>query len=215
MKLEETLKKKIPTKISILAFLIMGAVILAFFSRVMNAENTFEQARVVISETKETNEPENKDMPCGSWDWSNWIDLDEALISLDNNEYALSILKNDCKFIQYILKKDFDWDGKKEIAIVAADLGCASCHGNYIYIVKEDKTIFYKATENVFMRPTTRFAGFELKEPIRKDGEGYCCPSEGTVTAYQFDKTKNEFVVTGKPKVEAYDDDNNNWQLTE
>lgn len=109
----------------------------------------------------------------------------EAKIKVDNNETALEILKQNCLQILNVVETDFDGDREKEIAMITSGAGCVSCHGQEVRIIKGDKVIFYKEGENFTVLPTKDFIGFLLKYPLRKDGEGYCCPSEGVVESYK------------------------------
>ena len=84
---------------------------------------------------------------------------------------------------------DFDGDGYGEIAMITSGIGCGSCHGQEIRIIKGDKVVFYKDGLDFIIKPAKDFIGFTLQYPvedlstpeagyiieshkIRKDGSG-------------------------------------------
>lgn len=111
--------------------------------------------------------------------------LDEARIKANNNQKALSILKENCLWLLEAKIEDYDGDNQNEIAMVTSGAGCGSCHGNILYIIKDDRVIFQKEAEDIGIQPAKDLPGFTIKHPIRKDNEPLCCPSEGIVEFYK------------------------------
>lgn len=136
--------------------------------------------------------------------------LDEASEKLKNNQTAINILK-ECYWLMDVVFGDFNGDKEEELAMIVSGVGCVSCNGNDLYIIKNDKVIFEKSGEDLIIKPLKDNSGFMLKEPIRKNEEALCCPSEGTVLTYKFDKEKNEFIIMGEPRIEAYRHEGSTW----
>lgn len=143
----------------------------------------------IISQTSETeSNPENTN--------NNWCEglvnnqLEDARIALKESTFALGILKEKCLWLMEhsTLLADFDGDGKDEIAMITSEAGCGSCHGQEIRIIKDNEVIFYQDGWEFTIRPIENYPGFILKQPIIKEGEGFCCPSEGMVEEYKLNK---------------------------
>lgn len=110
--------------------------------------------------------------------------LEKAREDTGNSQKGLELLQENCLWLFDAQTHDFTGDGEEELAMITAGAGCASCHWNRIYIIKGDQVIFEKNTQDVFFWPAEDYPGFIIKYPLRRQGEGYCCPSEGIVESY-------------------------------
>ena len=96
---------------------------------------------------------------------------------------------------------DFDADGYKEIAMITSGIGCGSCHGQEIRIIKDDKVIFYKEGTDFGIEPAKDHVGFTLFEYNYSDPEaGYIIESykktkdsDGLGTFYLYSKEKKSY----------------------
>jgi len=119
--------------------------------------------------------------------------LDEASKKLEENQKALGIMRDNCLWLFHSVVHDFTGDGEKEVAMITAPAGCASCHYQQIYIIKNEEVIFEKDTEDVWFWPAENYPGFIIKYPLRKQGEGLCCPTEGIVESYTVSNINSDY----------------------
>ncbi len=106
-----------------------------------------------------------------------------------------SFAKNS-QIISYQLFEDVTGDGKTETIYVTIDNGCISCHQKYIYVTQEDKTLIELTGDDSQVNALPSGKGFTVKQPVRKDEEPLCCPSEYKTDTYiwngsSFIKQKN------------------------
>lgn len=93
-----------------------------------------------------------------------------------NREFYQSFLQS--KELMKVDPKFQNLTGKGEQAIlVSVGEGCASCHYKEIHIFNDKKEIFTFYGDDAVINPIVGL-GFSITQPIRKEGEPYCCPTE-------------------------------------
>ena len=87
-----------------------------------------------------------------------------------------------------IVAADFTGDGRNEILVHTLPFGCGSCRNQHLYVLEGASILFERAVDDaeVTVRPPLPADGFWLKQPVRLDGEGLCCPSSYLEVFYQW-----------------------------
>jgi len=65
----------------------------------------------------------------------------------------------------------------KQAILVSIGEGCGSCHYKEIHIFNDKKEIFNFYGDDAVIDPIVGL-GFSITQPVRKEDEPYCCPSE-------------------------------------
>ncbi len=122
--------------------------------------------------------------------------------------------KNDTSYfsllMQSIVSKDFfdvTDDGKPELLYITTGEGCGSCHQKWIYVFSANQKLFEMSADDVEINALPTGNGFTVKQPIRKENEPLCCPTEYKTDRYLWNgKTfiKNTITCTdGKSLISA------------
>lgn len=93
-----------------------------------------------------------------------------------NSEFYQSFLKSEGLIEVDLDFKNLTGNGKQAILNTIGE-GCGSCHANNIYIFDDKKLIFTFYGDNAVIYPIDGL-GFSIIQPVRKDNEPYCCPTE-------------------------------------
>ena len=109
--------------------------------------------------------------------------ISELPPEVQSNEVAVKTIKDNCLWATAQLS-DLNSDNKDEIVISGVGYGCGSCHANVVFIIDGDKVVFQYEGDDMVITPIA--SGFRLKEPIRKENEPLCCPSEYVVYEYSY-----------------------------
>lgn len=108
-------------------------------------------------------------------------------------ETVSNIIKKDC-LLASVTKLS-----NSKILIDGIGYGCVSCHANMLYIIKNNALIFkYDGDDSRFSETN---GGFQIREPIRKDGEPMCCATEYVIKKYQYIEAQN---IVKKLESETY-----------
>ncbi len=118
---------------------------------------------------------------------------EELKLYSEFGETVTNIIKKDCLLASVTKLSD------SKILIDGIGYGCGSCHANMLYIIKNNKLIFKYDGDNSSFSETN--GGFQIREPIRKDGEPMCCATEYVIKKYQYIEAQN---IVKKLESETY-----------
>jgi hypothetical protein len=92
-------------------------------------------------------------------------------------------VNKDVQVVESVDNKDITGDGRDEAIVITVGKDCASCHAKNLYVFEGLKKIYSLELDDpaVTVLPGK---GLEIKEPIRKEGEPYCCPTGFTTIRY-------------------------------
>jgi len=82
---------------------------------------------------------------------------------------------------------DLTGDGGQQTILDAIGRDCGSCHQHYIYVFEEDKLIQELTGDDPVVLLDGENRGFWLSNPVRLQGEPYCCPSQYVSKFYLWD----------------------------
>lgn len=108
-----------------------------------------------------------------------------------NNQAALQLIKDKCMWVFGAVKGDLLGSGEENIVFWGSGVGCGSCHLQTVYVLSGNKVILEKWMGDPKVEITKDNNGkdvLSIVEPLRKEDEGWCCPSWGVKTLYRWSK---------------------------
>lgn len=102
-------------------------------------------------------------------------------INPNNDTSYFSLLMQTIVSKQYL---DVTGDGKPELLYITTGEGCGSCRQNWIYVFSANQKLFEMNADDVQLNALPTGNGFTVKQPIRKDNEPLCCPTEYKTDRY-------------------------------
>lgn len=170
------MKKNVPLLVVI--SVILASVILILYKTVLTGNNN-EALKGVNTVGSQTNSPSEFTCPYEE------LRINKLPPEVQSNEVAVKTIKDNCLWATAQLS-DLDSDGKDEIILTGVGYGCTSCHVKVIFIIDGDKVAFQYEGDDSVITPTKN--GFQIKEPVRKENEPLCCPSESVVKEYKYEE---------------------------
>lgn len=192
-------------KFSIVTIIIAVVILGAYYFQTKRVESLQKQER--IKEAVGSTNISNQDIDNNNVCTDNELHVDSLDNDVKNNPKAMQIIHKKCLWVQDSKSIDLTGDSKQELVLNTSGWGCGSCHSRDLYILKDDQIIFNRQGDDLAIGEIlSSEIGFQLTEPIRKAGEGLCCPTDGTVYTYIYspDNTNHEYFKLTNTTIKRY-----------